>query len=69
MLPFAIRISGHAGDIFEIDLPAAHGRWALKRLVDRLATLRNAIVGFEDMVNGLARGNRQLEELQQGISF
>jgi hypothetical protein len=69
MLPFAKRVSGNAGDIFESDLPAGHGRRALQRLMDRLATLGNPLMGFEETVNGLARGNRQLEELERRIVF
>ncbi len=69
MLAFAIRISGHAGDIFEIDLSAAHGCRSLLWLMDRFPTRQDSIIGFEDTVNGLAGGNRQLEELEQGISF
>src|SRR6266566_8448650 len=65
MLPLALGIGRHAGDIFEIDLPGAHGRWTLQWLMDRLATLRDALVAFEHPVNGLARGNRQLEERQR----
>ncbi len=55
--------------IFEIDLPAGHGRRALQRLMDRLATLSNPLMGFEETGNGLARGNRQLEELERRIVF
>ena len=69
MLPLAIRIGRHARDIFEIDLPAQHGCRALHGLMQRLAALRDAIMAFEDAVNGLARGNGHLEELQQGVVF
>ena len=31
--------------------------------------LRNALVGFENPVDGFARGDRQLEELQRRIAF
>jgi hypothetical protein len=53
MLPLAVGIGGDAAHIFEIDLPARHGCRTLERLMDRLATLSNPIVGFEDAVNRL----------------
>src|SRR5207247_8555090 len=53
----------------EIDLPGAHGRWTLQGLMDRLATLRDALMAFEHPVNGLARGNWHLEERQRRIAL
>ena len=69
MLPFAQRVSRHTGDIFEIQLPARHGRRARKRLMDMFSPAEDAIMGFEDAINGLAGGERELEELQSGITL
>src|SRR5437588_5723130 len=68
MLPLAIGIGRHETSIFEIDLPARHGRRALPRLMEKLATLSYPLMGFEEAINGLARWYRHLEELQQGIA-
>jgi len=69
MLLLALRIGRPTSDIFEIDLPSGHRRWTLQRLMDRLSTLGNALMGFENTVKGFARGDRHLEELQGGIPF
>src|SRR3954453_22827502 len=69
MLPLAVGSRGHAGDIFEIDLPGAHGSGPLQGLMERLPVLRDALMAFEQTVNGLARWNGQLKELQQGIAL
>ena len=69
MLPLALWISGHTRDVFEIDLPARHRGGTLHRLLDTLAALGNPIMAFEHAINGLARGDGQLEELQEGITL
>ncbi len=69
MLAFALGVSRHAGNIFEIDLPGTHGGGSLQRLMDGLLALRDALMGFEDAVNGLAGRDGQLEELQGRIPF
>jgi hypothetical protein len=69
VLPFAVGISANAGHIFEIDLPACQRGGPLHRLLDVLPPLSNPIVAFEHAINGLARGDRQLKELQHGIAL
>jgi len=69
MLPLALWISGHTGDIFEIDLPDSHGGWPLPGPMGALAPLGDALMAFEKTINGLARWNGQLKELQQGIAL
>src|SRR5713101_5854150 len=61
-LPLALLIGRHAGDIFEVDLPSSHWLGPLQGLMDGLASLRDALIGFEHTVDGLARGDWQLEE-------
>src|SRR5437667_11749764 len=69
MLPLALWIRRHAGDIVAIGLPGTHERLTLERLMDRLVTLGDALMAFEHTVNGLTRGNRQLEERQRRIAL
>ena len=69
MLPLALWISGHTGDIFEIDLPARHGRRALHGLMQPLFGLGDAIMGFEDAINRLGGGYGELEEQQGTVTL
>ena len=69
MLAFALRLGRHARHVFEIDLPARHRGGTLHRLLDTHAALGNPIMAFEHAINGLARGDGQLEELQEGITL
>jgi len=68
-VPLAKRVSRYETSIFEIQLPARHGRRPLQGLMATLSLRRDAIMGFEDAINGLARGQRDLEELQGGITL
>jgi hypothetical protein len=58
MLPLAFPVSQYEALIFEINLPARHGCRVLLGLMERLAGLRDAIMGFEDAINRLAGGDR-----------
>src|SRR2546421_3476534 len=69
VLPLAPRLSQHTGDVFEIDLPARHRSRPLHGLMERLVTLKNALMAFQNAVNRLAGGNGQLKELQQRIAL
>src|SRR5712691_7711217 len=69
MLPLALGIGRHAGHILEINLPDAHGGGPLQGLMDAWALLADALMAFQYAINGLARGDRELEELQHGIAL
>src|SRR2546428_8924506 len=69
MLAFALRLGRHTRHVFEIDLPARHRGGTLQRLRDTLAALGNPLMAFEHAINGPARGDGQLEELQEGITL
>jgi hypothetical protein len=68
MLLLALRISGHAGDVFEIDLPGAHRTGPLQGLRLVLCPLGNALMSLQNAVNGLARRDRQLKKLHHRIA-
>src|SRR5260221_4457341 len=67
VVPVSVGIGRPTSDIFEIHLPDAHGRGPLQELMDRLATLGDALMGLEDAIHRATGGNGQLEELQGGI--
>src|SRR5204863_5502922 len=69
ILPLAIGIGSHTADIFEIDLPHAHGCGPLQMLMERLAPLGDAPMGFEDAMNRAAGWQGELKELHKRVPF
>jgi hypothetical protein len=59
MLLLAEWIGRHGADVFEIQFPATQGRGTLQGLPDPRLALGNALMGFEDAIDGAARRHRE----------
>jgi hypothetical protein len=69
MLLLTFGISWDARDVFEIDLPARHRGGPFHGLLDVLVRRDNAVMALEHAINGFAGGDRQLKELQHGVTL
>ena len=59
VLLLAEGIGRHRAHVFEIQLPAAQGRRTLQGLCNPRLALGNALMGFEETINGAARRHRE----------